>query len=51
LKASQYRSHQFATFWGQENWLPIVSIAGYVFELNEAESGTAPSRLIGEIMN
>ena len=39
------------TFFGQENWFPIVPVAVCVFELNKAKSRTAASGSIGEIVN
>jgi hypothetical protein len=50
-KALQHRCRNRTTFFGQENRFPIVLVAVCVFELNKAESWTAVSGSIGEIMN
>ena len=50
-KALQHRRRNRTTFFGQENWFPIVQVAICVFELNEAKSRTAASGSVGEIVN
>ena len=50
-KVSQHIRRNRTTFFGQENWFPIVPVAICVFELNKAKSGTAASCSIGEIVN
>ena len=50
-KVSQHRRRNRTTFFGQENWFPIVLVAICVFELNETKSRTAAPGSIGEIVN
>jgi hypothetical protein len=47
----QHRRRNRTTFFGQENRFPIVQVAIFVFELNEAKSRTAASGSVGKIVN
>jgi hypothetical protein len=50
-KALQYRRRDRTSLFGQKYWLPIVLVAGCVFEFNKAKSRTAASGSIGKIVN